>query len=62
MHLGEGARKRTGVRGLGRNRTADTRIFRTGASLRIPLIVIAGSGIVITCSGDRDHSVGAKRR
>jgi hypothetical protein len=30
--------------------------------LRIPLIVIAGSGIVITDSADHDHAVGAKRR
>jgi cysteine synthase A len=30
--------------------------------VRIPLIVIAGSGIVITHSADRDHPVGAKRR
>jgi len=30
--------------------------------LRNPLIVIAGSGIVISDSTDRDHSVGAKRR
>jgi hypothetical protein len=30
--------------------------------LRNPLIVIAGSGIVITDSADRDHAVGAKRR
>jgi hypothetical protein len=32
------------------------------AMLRIPLIVSAGSGIVITNSGDREHPVGAKRR
>jgi hypothetical protein len=30
--------------------------------VRIPLIVIAESGMVITDSGDGDHSVGAKRR
>ena len=30
--------------------------------LRNPLIVIAGSGIVISDSDDRDHPVGAKRR
>jgi hypothetical protein len=30
--------------------------------VRIPLIVIAGSGIVITDSADHDHAVGAKRR
>jgi hypothetical protein len=30
--------------------------------VRIPLIVIAGSGIVITNSADHDHAVGAKRR
>ena len=36
---------------------------RTGFGwMRIPLIVIAGSGIVITHSADRDHPVGAKRR
>jgi hypothetical protein len=32
------------------------------ALVRIPLIVIAGSGIVITDSADHDHAVGAKRR
>jgi hypothetical protein len=30
--------------------------------VRNPLIVIAGSGIVISDSDDRDHPVGAKRR
>jgi hypothetical protein len=30
--------------------------------LRIPLKVNAGSGIVIADSGDRERSVGAKRR
>ena len=30
--------------------------------VRIPLIVIAGSGIVISDSAHRDHAVGAKRR
>jgi amidase len=30
--------------------------------VRIPLIVIAGPGIVIADSADRDHAVGAKRR
>jgi len=30
--------------------------------VRIPLIVIAESGIVIIDSADRDHAVGAKRR
>jgi hypothetical protein len=30
--------------------------------VRIPLIVSAGSGIVITNSGDLEHPVGAKRR
>jgi putative transposase len=34
----------------------------TRPQVRNPLIVIAGSGIVITDSGDRDHAVGAKRR
>ena len=31
-------------------------------NVRNPLIVIAGSGIVITDSADHDHAVGAKRR
>jgi len=35
---------------------------RDEACVRIPLIVIAGSGIVISDSADRDHAVGAKRR
>jgi hypothetical protein len=30
--------------------------------LRIPLIVIAWSGIVISDCADRDHGVGAERR
>ena len=30
--------------------------------VRIPVIVIAGSGIVISDSADREHAVGAKRR
>jgi hypothetical protein len=30
--------------------------------LRIPVIVIAESGIVISDSADCDHAVGAKRR
>jgi hypothetical protein len=30
--------------------------------VRIPVIVIAESGIVISDSADRDHAVGAKRR
>jgi len=32
------------------------------AVVRIPVIVIAGSGIVISDSADREHAVGAKRR
>jgi hypothetical protein len=32
------------------------------SEMRIPLIVSAGSGIVITNSGDLEHPVGAKRR
>jgi len=32
------------------------------SSLRIPLMVNAGSGIVNSDSTDRDHAVGAKRR
>jgi len=30
--------------------------------VRIPLIVIAGPGMVIADSADGDHAVGAKRR
>jgi hypothetical protein len=38
-------------------------VFESAArTLRNPLIVIAGSGIVISDSDHRDHSVGAKRR
>jgi hypothetical protein len=35
--------------------------IRQRARLRIPLIVIAGSGIVISDSGHRDLAAGAKR-
>jgi type I restriction enzyme R subunit len=37
-------------------------LFAAVRQVRIPVIVIAGSGIVIADSADRDHAVGAKRR
>ncbi len=47
---------------LGTPHAREKRLHRFLANLRIPLIVSAGSGIVITDSSDREHSVGAKRR
>lgn len=40
----------------------EVRFQALGQDVRIPLIVIAGSGIVISDSAHRDHPVGAKRR